>query len=1014
MAMSFVARDAELDALHEAFRRAREAGPVTVLVGGEAGIGKSRLVAEFAARPRDTGPRDTGPRDTGPRDTGPRVTGPRVTGPRVTGPRDTALRDEADGAWVLEGGCLEPGIDGLAYAPHVMIMRLLVHRLGAERAARLLPGGGRHGLAHWLPVLGEPEGDPDPVTGRTRLFEDVLALLEGAAAERPLILIFEDLHWADPSSRELLAFLVRNLTRPGVLIVGTYRTSDLADADPLRSLVAGLVRLPNVVHLAPAPLAREEVRELLAARLGRDPAPALAHEIHRRSEGNPLFAEALADEGPATATPVPLRDLLLSGLRRLPEETRQVVRAGSVIGGTVGHELLAAVTGLDDLALEAALRPAVDIGLLRPADDCYCYLFRHDLVRQAVYEDLLPSERRRLHARAGGALDLDAALVPTGRAPAAKAAHWYAAGDRRRALIAAWRAAAAAGAAYAHPERRRMLSRVLELWERVPDAARTLSIDHVVVLERGVEAALASGEAECGVALATAAIEELGDRDASRVAALLELRSTLRHRLGEDALDDLRSGIALLPADPPSRARGRLLGMLANRLFLLSQPAEARTVATEALAAGRATGDARMQAWALVTLASLAGFDGDLDASIEMYEQAVEVARGGADTAAVLTVAIMAEADAHHGAGRHERAWELAAQSIAAAERSGLARDQGVGSAAHGAEPLVALGRWAEARALIRDSLALDPPPLFRAVSLISLGAVALAEGDLAEAERAATSARAVLHDGYGGKMFHFRLYDLEAALAIAQGDLKRADDALERAFADLDVSFHSRFAWPLLVTGARLAAELRALAVRDTAAKAHADALLGRVKALAAQLPVHGPVQVAQRATFQALTGESDWDVAAKAWRDLKQPYELACALWHAAEAAAEAGDKAGAAERLQEAQSIASGLGAVPLSKELELFATRARLTREQSADPPLAVPEDNEALGLTPREMEVLRLVADGLSNRQIAERLYISAKTSGVHVSNILAKLQVASRTEAAALAHRLRLFDADQG
>jgi ATP/maltotriose-dependent transcriptional regulator MalT len=976
MVMSFVARDAELGALNGAFGRAREAGPATVLVGGEAGIGKSRLVAEFTAR----------------------------------------LGDQA---WVLEGGCLEPGLDGLPYAPHVMIMRLLVHRLGAERAARLLPGGGRRGLAHWLPALGEPDGEPDPVTGRTRLFEDVLALLEGAAAQRPLVLVLEDLHWADPSSRELLAFLVRNLTRPGVLIVGTYRTSDLADDDPLRSLVAGLIRLPNVAHLVPAPLAREEIRELLAARLGRDPELALADEIHRRSEGNPLFAEALADEGPGAATPVPLRDLLLSGLRRLPDETRRVVRAGSVLGSTFGHELLAAVTGWDDLVLESALRPAVQTGLLRPADDCYCYVFRHDLVRQAVYEDLMPSERRRLHARAGAALDSDPALVPTGRAPAAKAAHWYAAGDRPRALAAAWCAAAAARSAYAHPERRRMLSRVLELWERVPEAETLLGVDHVSVLEYGVEAALASGEAECGVALATAAITELGDGDAARVAALLELRSTLRHRLGDEALDDLRAGIALLPADPLTRVRGRLLGILANRLFLMSQPAEARTVATEALAVGRATGDARMQAWAMVTLASLAGFEGDLDASTELYEQAVEVARDGTDTAAVLAVAIMAQADAHHGAGHHERAWELAAQSITAAERSGLARDQGVGSAAHAAEPLLALGRWEQARALIRDSLALDPPPLFRAVSLISLGAVALAEGALGEAEHAAADARAVLHDGYGGKMFRFRLYDLEARIALAQGDLDRAEAVLDHALGELDVPFHTRFAWPLLVTCARVASERRALAVRDQEAKARTEALLARIEELAGRLPVHGPLQAAQLITFQALTGKADWDAAAQAWRDLKQPYELAQALLRAAEVAAEAGDKAGAAERLREAESLASELGAVPLSKEIELFATRARLTRskeskeskeEDEQSPP--APEEGDDLGLTPRELEVLRLVADGLSNRQIAERLFISAKTSGVHVSNILAKLQVASRTEAAAVAHRRRLFDAE--
>ncbi|WP_165495278.1 ATP-binding protein, partial [Actinomadura roseirufa] len=568
----FVARTAELEALSGAFACAVDGGAATVLVGGEAGIGKTRLVAEFARR-------------------------------------------LPPGTRVVEGGCLEVGAGGLAYAPFVTALRSLVRDLGPERAAELIPGRGRRGLAYWLPVLGAPEGDPDPVHGRTWLFEDVLNLVEAAAAEgRPLVLVLEDLHWADPSSRELLVFLVRNLSVPGVLLVGTYRSTDLDDRHPLRPVLAGLTRSPRVRSIDPAPLGRAEVASLVAGRLGRDPAPAEAEEIHRLSEGNPLFVEALADSGVRGGTPVPLRDLLLSGFRALPDASRAVLHAASVAcawGGGLRHDFLTAVTELDDLVLEEALRPAMERGLLLPSEDGQGYVFRHALLQRAIYEDLLPSARTRLHLRCGAALREDPGLVPDGRAAAEEAAHWCTAGRRRHAFEALWRAAAAARAVHAHAEQARILVRLLGQWEGIQRAEQILGVDRVDVLHRAAEACLAAGEAALGVEVASEALALL-DRaaDPERAALLLELRSMLRHRTGDEALDDLRAGVALLPAASP--ARRRLMATLANRLFLVAELDAARAMAAEVLAESRTAGDARVRAWALVTLGSVAGLDGDL------------------------------------------------------------------------------------------------------------------------------------------------------------------------------------------------------------------------------------------------------------------------------------------------------------------------------------------------------------------------------------------------------------------
>jgi DNA-binding CsgD family transcriptional regulator len=956
MSPVFAGRDDELAALAGAFEEAAGGTPRTVLLGGEAGVGKSRLAGEFAARVRDR-------------------------------------------ALVLAGGCVELSTASLPYAPFGAALRELVRERGTAEVAALLPGQAAGELAGLLPEFGALPSGADPATARARLFELLLALLEGLAERQPVLLVIEDAHWADPATRDLLSFLVRNLRQAAVLMVVTFRSDDLHRTHPLRPLLAGLERMDGVTRLELGRLSRGQVGAQLEGILGRPASPSVLDAVWGRGGGNPLFTEALVnlDGTVSAALPWTLRELLAGAVKDLPEATQQLLRTAAVGGSRAGHELLAVVTGWDSAELTAAVRPAVAANVLVSDGDGYA--FRHQLIREAVLEDLLPGERAQAHRRFALALDASAGS----EAAVAVARHWRGAGETSLALEAAWQAAGETGAAFAYAQRLQMLEHVLELWDQVPDAAARTGTDHVGVLMLAADAARWAGQAQRGLALVEAGLAALDESgDGERVASGLLRRAGMRRELllpGQ--LDELREALRLAAA--PSRVRAQVMAQVCWALRREDRHQEAARLAEELRALADALGDEECQAEAEMLLAAVGALRGE-DTFAALYRARDQAARIG--SAQVEAWAYLTASHVLGGRGSHELAVQAGLDGLVRTRELGLARQVAAPIAGNLAESLASVGRWDEALETLEEVLSLELPARGRVHPLLVRGTLAVARGELKVAADILAEVRALPAGLWAEAQCALPLARLEIEHRLASGDLAGAV-ALAGALPPYDEETDPRYPWVLLVTAMRACAEVAAAGLPAVDVARVRKDLASR----AAMVPQVNPLHQAYAATFAAEAGRADsgadvalWDAAALAWGGLGQPYPEAYALLRAA-GAGMAGDREGAGVRLARAGELARRVGAGPLQQEIGQLARRARIQLPGAVSAGGGVP-----FGLTAREMEVLRLVAAGRGNREIAAELFISPRTASVHVSNILSKLSVSSRGEAAATAHRLHLFD----
>ncbi|MFI0222779.1 helix-turn-helix transcriptional regulator [Streptomyces lydicus] len=1008
----FVGRAAELAALGEALARIAATGePQALLVGGEAGVGKTRLIEEFAEAAR------------------------------------------ARGALVALGGCIEIGSEGLPFAPFSAILHTLNWHLRDELAAAVAGQEGE--LSRILPELGETPGEAhDEEIGRARLFELTARLLERLATDRTLVIVVEDLHWADRSTRELLAYLLRALHDARVLLVATYRSDDIHRRHPLRPFLAEIDRMRTVRRIELARFNRDEVRSQIAGINGSAPEEDTVDRVFKRSEGNAFFVEELARslaEGCLHGLSDPLRDLLLVRVEALPEDAQRVVRTASEGGSTVEHELLSAVCGMPEDDLIAALRAAVGSNTLVPTQDGTGYRFRHALVREAVVDDLLPGERTRLNRRYAQALEADPSLVRSDACAARLASYWYKAHDAAKALPAVLAASVQARRRHAYAEQLRLLDRALELWDDAPPEVRqgVRPVDYTeaypacgcdddalrfldLLAEIAVAARL-SGDSERAFTIAKRALRSLREEnDPLRTAWFLVQRSRLCQGTGRgNGWEDLGRAQELVRGLPPSSVHAEVMAAVAGWSALHDPGPGAYTTAERAVELAQLVGDEEAELNSRVTLAGLRIDSGEVDEGLTDLRTALDRAVD-CGYFAVIGRGHVNLPSALEGVGRSREAVEVTEQGVRLTTHYGL-KDTTSWVLGNRAESLHSLGRWEEAGRAATDARRLAQNRRGMALAANHLADLALDRGDLAEAERELVVARE--HYGTHDPQPQHALPMARHALRIAarQGRLLDARAILGQALEGGFPPGIQRYAWPLLWWAAAAESDARGL----PAAEAGRPAVLARIRDAAKKLPRVAPVWEAYGLAVDAELRRAEgreapdaWAAVVAAFEPLERPHELARSCYRWAESLLHSGEPAtagldgrtpreAAVLLLAQARTAADAMGARPLAEELAQLAQRARIPLPGLIPPQPAAPDAGAAdagdapsaaaLGLTPRERDVLRLVAEGRSNRQIADALFISPKTASVHVSNILAKLGVSGRGEAGAVAHRLRLF-----
>ncbi|MFB7573489.1 AAA family ATPase [Streptomyces sp. NPDC056165] len=993
----FVGRADELSTLHDALARAARGEPQALLLGGEAGVGKTRLVEEFTA---------------------------------------AAVRA---GAVVALGGCVEIGADGLPFAPFSAALRALRRELPGELAAAA--AGQEEELARLLPELGEPA--PSRGTGRhdeegmARLFELTARLLERVAADHTVVVALEDLHWADASTRHLLAYLLRALRTGRLVVLATYRSDDIHRRHPLRPLLAELDRLRTVRRLELARFTRQEAGRQIAGILAAEPDPVQVDEIFERSDGNAFFVEELAvaaHEGCRTSLSDSLRDLLLVRVEKLSEPAQRIARIAAEGGSTVEHRLLAAVARLTEDDLIEALRGAVNANILIAAPTGDGYRFRHSLVREAVSDDLLPGERSRLNRRYAEALEADPTLVPTDQRVMRLASYWYHAHDPAQALPAVLDASVVARARHAYSEQLRLLERAMELWDAAPEEvrARLRPVDYTEIyppcgcdpatapltfLDLMAEAAVAGrfcGERDRSLKITKRALRLLeDDNDPLRAAWFWIQRSKLvQAKAHGDGWRELGTAQELVRGLPPSEVHAEVLANVAQWSMVHMPGPDALSAAERAVEYARMVDACEIEMTARLTLGGLMVQAGDVEAGLaEMYE--VNRRTVGDGIAAVAGRSFVNLPSELESVGRSREAVPLMEQGIAFTRSFGLL-DSEAWVWGNLAESLFTLGRWEEAADAASRSRRVGQSAKPRGFHARVRAQIALERGDLTEASGQLADALENFGTHDNAPQHALPLARIAIAVAAGEGRLLDARAELERVLDDGFPPGTQRYGWPLLLTAATVETHAAGL---PAAGPGRAEALRRirhATKSLATNVPVWQAYERWVRAELLRAEGRScpeEWAGIVAAFETLERPYDLARVRCRLAEAllGTDEDQRERATELLRLAHAVAEHLRARPLADSVALLARRARLALTGAPQQPSASADPVESLGLTSRERDVLRLVSAGRTNRQIAEELFISPKTASVHVSNILAKMGVSGRGEAAALAHRLGLF-----
>ena len=964
----FVGREHDLERLVAVYEAATAGSPRIELIAGEAGIGKTRLVSELGAAVVDAGGR------------------------------------------VMIGGCLDLADGGLPLLPLAEALRGLARTTPWAELEQML-GPVRPQLARLVPALGEDGSASDEPLATARMEEGVLAILGRLAANRPTLLVFEDVHWIDRASRDLVTFLARNLAAEPMLLVLTCRTEDVGTETD--RWLAELARQPRVERLEIGRLDRESVRGQMAAILGSEPDPRSVDRTWRRSDGNPYFVEELATAGDDHPPPT-LAASVTGRLALLSPGTREIVRIVAVGGRSIDEELLVTVADRSAAEVRGALHEAVERRVLLIDDDGRIG-FRHALVREVAAAELLPGERRELHERLASVLSVSSELAEPSPAGAAAelAYHWEGAGRPDEALAAAIDAGAAAARVAAWADADRQYERALRLAEaaQLPE-----SIDRVELLRRAAEAAELSGDFPRAQVLVDGALA-VAEKTGERVALLHARHGYLRWTQGDNdgSLAAYEQGLALLPEEPPSAARARILGSLAGALLGLGRYEEGRQAASDGVATAEAAGAKPEEARARNGLGSILVALGDVEEGIAQLEQSADLAaEAGPSDMRVIGPYNLAVNLAM--AGRLREAQDAAARGVEAARTEGLQRRYGMDLAALEGDVLTRLGRWDEAANVMDAGLALDPSGRGTIYLATARGRLDALRGDVVTARRWFSLADELAEGQIDADLAGY-LARARAETALVDGDAVTALEIARDGLAPLEGADDHFVRSPLLVLTIQAAAEVAegARATQSVAAtNPEVAPAIAELESQTASAPMVAALRAHAVAEASRMEGESDperWADAAARFAEIPDPFGVSYARYRSAEAILRRdGIKADVGPLLRDAADAAAALGAVPLYRSIETLARRARVPMDRpEPGVPKPAPEGRPA-GLSGREIEVLRLVADGRSNGEIGEALFISRKTAGVHVTHILDKLGVANRVEAAMAAGRLGLLD----
>ena len=966
---ALVGRDESLGVLRTAVRRASAGHPSVLIVTGETGVGKTRLVRELVALERVT---------------------------------------------LLAGSCVPMAGDPLPFAPLTQALRRLDRtgtlNLQLERLpelARLVPG--------FAPAKATRTADL-AAASQLGMFQSVLDLVDRLGAAAPVLHVVEDVHWADRSTLDLVRFLATNLTNERAVLLVTLRADAVVPGTPLALWVAELARLENAERVELDRLDHDAAARLVRQLAGDAADPELVETTLARSAGNPLFAEQLVLQatqarGRPVSLPVTLHELLHARVHALPAETQSVLRSAAVIGRPASVTLLAATTGTLVEQTEAVLRAALDQHVVEiRRDDTIA--FRHPAFGEVVYAELMPGERRRLHRAAAEALEPPEGIGTGQRSSVAAdavsgelARHWLGAGDTARALDAAVAAGWAAERMYAFADAHTNFTRAVALMDDVTDSEH----DRVRLLKHAGQAASLVGDSDEAVRLVDAALHLTTEPQAR--AALLTRLGLIHFRAGRGSLNErcLREALSLVPADEESVLVARIHAGLAMYGAAWSRLDIADQSCRRGLEVARRVGARREEGLLLNGLGVMTAARGDRDAGAAWLREALTIAVE-VDNPDDLASAYINLTHVLLLGGHVDEIVDVATSGADVLARRGLARQRVSLLKANLAEALWHAGRIEESRRVVAEALSLHPRGIVSVPVLIQAGRVGGLRGELDEAWEFLEQARVIIEAENAPDAYRRYLIESEIEVELWIGRPGAAYDLAVDGLELVRGTDEEPNAGTLVGLGLRaLATEAEAHRDRDSRrrlAELRRPLDIARAWPTAIQPDAHA-IRAWQRAEMTRLDLASDpaiWAETGVAWQALGRPIPRAYARWREAEARLDTGVDAAAIDALRDAHTAALGLGAARLVQECERLAGWHRI--DLVAEPVEAEPNALDRYGLTPREVEVLAGLSAGRTNQEIADELFISVKTASVHVSNILRKLEVGGRQEAARVAHRL--------